>query len=468
MNGSLPKVLVIIVTWNKRDYVLQLLASFNGLLYPRECLDVVVVDNASNDGTAEVVETSYPHVHLIRNPTNVGGTGGFNTGMSWAFQQPEDRYDYLWLLDNDVIVHSRALQELIAVMEKSARIGVVGSTMMQLDYPFRVNEMGCFFRRDRGDLILNRHFEEISALQAHEADDLAADENLKLSKLLLHCRKYMDVDYVAAASLLVRAELAREAGLWNDYFIHYDDVEWCLRIGEMGWRVVVVADSIIWHLSAVAKVPTWVMYYDVRNALATMQAHGADAKSVREATRRILMRAGYYALLGKPDISQLHKAGVDDFLAGRFGKKDIELTTLYRSNARIGEVFMDSRVRCILVASVNLQATGIQEQLVESLLQRPELQVEFLTQPGGLHVYQLPRSRFVSLPLGRIKRYWRFWRLRGRYDLVVQSDYAPYLLLSWVGREVLFVNDEGFCRNPRPGFRDVWNAATWLLRTWFR
>jgi len=468
MKSSFPKVLVIIVTWNKRDYILQLLASFKGLLYPQELIDFVVVDNASEDGTVEAITENHPHIHLICNSTNVGGTGGFNAGLNWAFQQPDGRYELLWLLDNDVIVHCHALQELVAVMEKSPTIGVVGSTMMQLDYPFRINEMGCFFRRDGGNLILHRHLEEVSALRARDVEDLAAKENIKLSKLLLHCRPYMDVDYVAAASLLVRSELAREVGLWKDYFIHYDDVEWCLRIGEMGRRVVVAADSIIWHLSAVAKVPTWVLYYDVRNALATMRAHGADPKSLRKSVRQTLKGALYYALLGKPDISQLHKAGVDDFLAEQFGKKDITLTTLYRSNSRIQEVFMDPGVTCVLVGSVNLQATGIQEQLLESMLKRPELRVELLSEPGGLRVYQLPRARFVSRPQGRIRRWWRFWRMRGRFDLVLQSDYAPSLLLSWIGREILFVNDEGFSRNPRPSWRDVWNSATWLFGSWFR
>jgi GT2 family glycosyltransferase len=76
-----------------------------------------------------------------------------------------------------------------------------------------------------------------------------------------------DVDYVAAASLLIRAEVAKKAGLWEDFFIHFDDVDWCLRIKEMGHRVVCVADSVIWHLSAAQKPITWARYYDVRNML---------------------------------------------------------------------------------------------------------------------------------------------------------------------------------------------------------
>ncbi len=104
----MKSILIIIVTWNKKDYVLQLLASLDGLDYPRDKLDVVVVDNASNDGTVEAIREQYPTINLICNPENIGGTGGFNTGLKWAFQQPEEKYDYLWLLDNDVLVHRQA------------------------------------------------------------------------------------------------------------------------------------------------------------------------------------------------------------------------------------------------------------------------------------------------------------------------------------------------------------------------
>ncbi|MEZ5671362.1 MAG: glycosyltransferase [Thiotrichaceae bacterium] len=100
-----PTILIIIVTWNKKQYVVDLLDSVMTLDYLTEAIDILVVDNASNDGTAELLETSYPYVHLIRNEENLGGTGGFNTGLEWAFSQPEDRYKYLWLLDNDVLVH---------------------------------------------------------------------------------------------------------------------------------------------------------------------------------------------------------------------------------------------------------------------------------------------------------------------------------------------------------------------------
>lgn len=459
----MKSILIIIVTWNKKDYVLQLLASLAGLDYPRDKLDVVVVDNASNDGTVEAIREQYPTINLICNPENIGGTGGFNTGLKWAFQQPEEKYDYLWLLDNDVLVHRQALNQLVSILDENPDIGVTGSTMMQLDYPWRINEMGAFFNRDNGQLYLNRHFEEISSWRSVDVKELAANKDLKLSKVLMHCRPVMDVDYVAAASLLIRAKLAKQVGIWRDFFIHFDDVEWCLRIGEMGWRVTVAADSIIWHLSAAAKIPTWVLYYDNRNVLITLEKHGANKKIIRSNIEFILKKAVYYALLGKPDLSQLHIDAINDFYADNLGKKNIQLTTNYRATRYIEEIFNNSAIKKILIGAINLQATGIQSALMQVALKRPDLEIIFLAQPDGSRVYQLPRAHFLQLPINRFKRYWQYWRLQNQYDAVFQSDYAPYPLLGWLGKQVVFINDDSFAINPRPKFKDVWHfGIMWL------
>jgi len=459
-----PNVLIIIVTWNKKQYVLELLASLVTLDYPNYALDILVVDNASTDGTADAIAEAYPQVNFIYNEENVGGTGGFNTGLQWAFQQPKENYQYLWLLDNDVLVHSRALAELVALLEAKPDVAVAGSTMMQLDYPWQINEMGAFIDRKLGHLILHRHLEPIGAWQGRSAQELLTVDS-DLSKHLMHCQPYMDVEYVAAASLLVRADVAKEARLWRDYFIHFDDVEWCLRIAEMGYRIVVSAKSLIWHLSAAAKVPTWVLYYDNRNMLDLLKTHGANARTLRRLIRYIFKKAAYYHLIGKPDLARLHYEAVADFKAGRFGKKDIKLACTYQPNDAVLEVLLNPAIKKILVAwTVNLQATRLQEALVQAKLSRPELSMDFLTLPGGKPIFQMPCARFVFMSKN-VFRWKRYWQLRGRYDLVIQSDYQPSIGLSWLKADLLFVNDEGFCRRPKPLFRNVLKAVWMFCRS---
>lgn len=461
-----PTILVIIVTWNKKQYVLNLLASLAKLDYPSQRLDILVIDNASCDGTAEAIAATYPQVKILRNQDNLGGTGGFNTGLQWAFEQPPKNYQYFWLLDNDVLVHHRALTELVALLEAKPDVAVVGSTMMQLDYPWRINEMGAFVNRNLGTLVLNRHLEEIPSWQGRSVSELLTID-ADLTQQLLHCQPVMDVDYVAAASLLIRAEVAKQAGLWRDYFIHFDDVEWCLRIRKIGYRVVVSANSLIWHLSAIAKVPTWVLYYDNRNVLDLLKNHDADAPTLQRLTRRVLLKALYYHLIGKPDLAQLHYLAVADFQANRYGKREIELIGTYQANDTIMSVLSKPSIKKILVAwTVNLQATRLQEPFIQAQLKRPELNIDFLTSPGGATVYQMPGSRFIFMPKSVIR--WKtYWQLRGRYDLVVQSDYEPSIGLSWLKADLLFVNDEGFCLRSQPRFRDVLKAAWKFLRSFW-
>ncbi len=450
-------ILIIIVTWNKKNYVLDLLNSITTLECSNYYIDILVVDNASEDGTAEAIKKDYPQVNLICNPENIGGTGGFNTGLEWAFTK--DNYQYLWLLDNDVLVHKNALVELVTVMEENSDIAVAGSTMLQLDYPWRINEMGAFIDRTTGKLILHRHLETVPMWQGYPVQGLL-ETDADLTKHLIHCQPYMDVEYVAAASLLVRAKVAKQAGIWRDYFIHFDDVEWCLRIADMGHRVVVSAKSLIWHLSAIAKIPTWILYYDNRNVLDLLENHGASPANLQHLQQHILKKAVYYHIIGKADLAELHYDAVDDFRAKRYGKKEIKLAHIYQKNSEISQIFMDAKVKRILVAwPINVHAMGIQETIVKAQIQRPELHIDWIPLAYAEILPQIPRAKFIRpMSKSRFKRLLNYWRLRGNYDLVIQSDYQPSLFLSWLKADLLFINDENFCRRTQPKFSDVLKA----------
>lgn len=295
---SESKVLVIIVTYNKKEYVSNLLKSLRLIDYKN--YDVVVVDNASTDGTSEHIAEVYPAAKIIRNAENMGGSGGFNTGLSYAFER--EGYDYYWLLDNDVEVSADALSILVRTLDGDKEIAVAGSQMCQLDNPGVTNEVGAYVDFHRGCLVLNRH----------------------LTRKNNNSTGVFDVDYVAAASMLVRAEAARQAGLWENFFIHFDDVDWCLRFKSMGHRVVAVADSVIWHLSAAEKPITWARYYDVRNMLFLLDKH-ASRKDVARFGRRKALQAVYFELKGLTPIAELILDAVEDFFRGQKGKKAFPL-----------------------------------------------------------------------------------------------------------------------------------------------
>ena len=452
-----PTILIIIVTWNKKSYVVDLLNSIQKLTYPVDFLDIVVVDNASTDGTVDELRSYFPDVHLIVNSENLGGTGGFNTGLQYAFEQPEGKYDYLWLLDNDVQVHKNALSELVSILEKEPDVAVAGSTMMQLTTPWRINEMGSFVELGLGRLLFNRHQEEVERLVGKTLEELH-EEDIDLSKYLKHCRPSMDVEYVAAASLVIRSQVAKKAGLWDDYFIHYDDVEWCLRIARMGYRIMVSARSLIWHLPAEYKVPTWVLYYDNRNVLYMLEKH-AGVGVVQGARRWIKKKSLYYTLLGKKDLARLHLEALEDYQQRKSGKKNIVLDDCYYPLADVGELFEKENVRRVLIPwTVNLQACNLQGVLVKALKKQPDLQIDYLVPPPNLEETlprQLPGAGAVHVPPGKVRRLYSYFRMRNTYDLVFQSDYQPILPLLLSAKKILYVNYEGVSLRKRPTLKST-------------
>ncbi len=463
---STPKILIIIVTWNKKEYVIDLLNSLSAINFPREQLDILVIDNASNDGTVEALEAQFDDIQIIRNSENIGGTGGFNTGLAWAFEQPDSRYEYLWLLDNDVVVHKNALSELVTVLEENPDTAIAGSTMMQLDYPWRVNEMGAFVDQQSGALLFNRHFEEIPSWQGIAIEKLLTNDT-DLSQLLMHCQAKMDVDYVAAASLLIRAPVAKKAGLWMDFFIHFDDVEWCLRIGKAGHRVAVSAKSLIWHLSAMAKVPNWILYYDNRNILYLLDKY-SDKLAIKNTIRRTLKKTLYYKLIGKTDLAELHLQAIADFEQGITGKKDIQLPYKFEKTEKIGRILNDPAITKIIVPwTINMQASNIQSTFVSVMKKRPELEVFYIASPHDPQ-RQLPNTTPIAMPSFMVLRYLKYFRLRNQFDLALQSDYQTILPLSWIARKNLFINDEDFCLRPAPLFSEIMSAIPSLIKKWFQ
>lgn len=452
-----PDILTIIVTWNKKNYVLSLLESLRAQSFPRHRLDILVVDNASTDGTKEAVEERFPGVTILVNEKNLGGTGGFNRGFEYVLGCKPDRYKYVWLLDNDVVVHRDALLRLVDVLDSHPSVAACGSTMMQLDFPWRINEIGAFVDLMNGRLILNRHMFEIPAWQGMDVDALKDMELPPLSRFMPDCPDMVDVDYAAAASLLVRESVVREIGKWKDFFLHFDDVDWCLRIRtEIKKRVVVSTRSLIWHLSAHAKVPTWVHYYDTRNMLYVVKTHGKIFE-LRNVVYRFLKKSVFYFLIGKPEIAGLILDGIEDFLQEKTGKADIKLPWPYREldHGDDNPLIQKDVSRILASPTVNFWSTGLHKAVTEWRQSRPGGKVEVLSKHGHAPVYWIPDQGHLFMPGHKAGKMWWLIRHFRDYPLVIQSDYAPLLILPLLGKEIMCLNDYGYSIRPAPSLQQL-------------
>lgn len=131
-------IAAVICNYNKSHYVTDCIQSVLESAFTD--FDVIVVDNASADDSVKCIKEKYAgKVTLLENTENLGGSGGFNTGIRYALQK---EYSYVWCLDNDVLVDENAIGELYAFLESHAEAGMAGSKVYHMEAPDYVQQFG--------------------------------------------------------------------------------------------------------------------------------------------------------------------------------------------------------------------------------------------------------------------------------------------------------------------------------------
>jgi len=104
--------------------------------------DIIVVDNASDDGAPEMIKTEFSSkVILLENSENLGGSGGFARGIAFCL---DNKYEYILLLDNDTKIKNNTIKKLKEYLDQHHDVGVVGAKIMQMDHPDILQELGAF------------------------------------------------------------------------------------------------------------------------------------------------------------------------------------------------------------------------------------------------------------------------------------------------------------------------------------
>src|SRR3990172_1401868 len=123
MNGA-PLVYIVVVNWNGWEHTVRCLDSLRLLDHPTH--RVIVVDNGSTDGSLERIRAFDPDIELIESTKNLGFAGGSNIGIRLALERGAD---YLWVLNNDIVVEPDTLSALVSVARSRPGIGVIGAAV---------------------------------------------------------------------------------------------------------------------------------------------------------------------------------------------------------------------------------------------------------------------------------------------------------------------------------------------------
>lgn len=225
-----PAISAIIVNYNAGPL---LRACVDSLLACPLAIEIVVVDNASHDGSVGGLPES-PHIRVIRNPANVGFAAACNIGIG-ASSAP-----FLLFLNPDCVVQPGAVSILLAALQSAERVGMVGGLLVNADG----TEQGGGRRAVPTPW---RSFVRAFGLHrfAHRWPKLFYDFHLHKQALP---ERPSEVEAISGACMLVKRAAVEDVGLWDEgYFLHCEDLDWCMRFRQKGWQILFVPDARIVH-----------------------------------------------------------------------------------------------------------------------------------------------------------------------------------------------------------------------------
>jgi N-acetylglucosaminyl-diphospho-decaprenol L-rhamnosyltransferase len=215
---------IVVVNWNTCNLLHQNLSSIFQTLTGSE-FEVIVVDNASSDGSVEMVQTEFPQVRIIQNRENVG----FARANNQAIRQSYGRY--LFLLNSDAVLKDQASQILLGIMEKTAHAGIVGAGLYNPDGTIQA---------DHGNLPI---------LPVDLASLFGLDKII--NRILPDHTTSKETGWVKGAAMMLRKEMLDQIGLLDEgFFMFSEEIDLCYRAKQAGWKVLYVPEARVIHLEA--------------------------------------------------------------------------------------------------------------------------------------------------------------------------------------------------------------------------
>ncbi|MBD1928170.1 glycosyltransferase family 2 protein [Trichocoleus sp. FACHB-90] len=249
---------IIICTFKKEDYIKNTLtAIFQDKLLETKDFKVFVVDNGRTLNEADFTQ---PKLKLVPN-INAGGSGGFTRGLVEALA--ENTSSHFLLMDDDIELESQCIYRLFSLHEYAKTDFAVAGGLLNLEKKHMLYEAGATYNEDSK----TRGFAPGSLTAANHNIDLRSSSSL--NRLLVE----EHIDYGGFWFFSFSKDVVEKIQLPLPLFIKIDDIEFCLRIKELGNKIVAFPSLAVWHQPASAKKLNWETYYYIRNDLITYAIH---------------------------------------------------------------------------------------------------------------------------------------------------------------------------------------------------
>jgi N-acetylglucosaminyl-diphospho-decaprenol L-rhamnosyltransferase len=320
-----PRVRAVVVSWNGAHLLPNCLDSLLAQTVAAD-VEIVVVDNASEDGTAAMLAERYPQVIVIASEKNLGFAGGADLGIA-GFNG-----SFTALLNNDATFDTDAIERMISVMEQpgNARVGAVTAKILlagsyKLEHGFKeATAPTGSFRRDDGWLVPAEPDSPGAIRVVNSTGNVVSRRGTGTDRdwLRTEGEESRDADvfgFCGGAALIRKTALDKVGGLDRELFLYYEDTDLSWRLRAGGWTVRYCEKAVAHHLHAASSdsASPLFRYYNTRNSLVVFARHAPAAVAAGSFVRQLVG----WALSGvrrsePPSVTSARIRGITAFIVG--------------------------------------------------------------------------------------------------------------------------------------------------------
>ncbi|MDA9241991.1 glycosyltransferase family 2 protein [Flavobacteriaceae bacterium] len=242
------KLAIIIVNWKQYDLTKKCLLSINKTKFNN--YKIILVDNESSEKKLNVLLNDFNNLKVIQNKLNLGFGVANNQAITYALDK---NYDYVMLLNNDTEVDQNFISPLINCIENNNSIGGVQPLIMNYNKRDSIWSAGGYINKFFGNTTTNKSLE-----------------------------KKLDLDWITGCCMLLKTEVIEKTKLLDEnFFAYYEDVDWSLRIKDLGYSLQLVETSLIYHHGSISsnnstsegRLSAYVHYLNFKNHIYFLRKH---------------------------------------------------------------------------------------------------------------------------------------------------------------------------------------------------